>query len=113
MCSSDLHAYYGAVQRFDRHLASDHSDGFPVRRWLHQHDHPDLGRAHRHLGCGTHPLGKMGAVHLEIHLGADCDRSLVAHPNRDNEFEWILEFRAIAILWGLAPTKIVMATATD
>ena len=50
------HADHGSLLRLDRIVKASDRDGFPVRRRIHQYDHPDIGSADRRSGCQPHPL---------------------------------------------------------
>ena len=54
--SSPDHADHGSFLRLDRIVKASDRDGLPVRRRIHQYDHPDIGSVDRRSGCQPYPL---------------------------------------------------------
>ena len=54
--SSPDHADHGSLLRFDRIVKASDRDGLPVRRRIHQYDHPDIGSVDRRSGCQPYSL---------------------------------------------------------
>ena len=54
--SSPDHADHGSFLRLDRIVKASDCDGLPVRRRIHQYDHPDIGSVDRRSGCQPYPL---------------------------------------------------------
>lgn len=54
--SSPDHADHDSFLRLDRIVKASDRDGLPVRRRIHQYDHPDIGSVDRRSGCQPYPL---------------------------------------------------------